>query len=106
MSVIEIRIYEIHQGQRDAFVKLYDEVLLPAQRQFGLEVLGQFISLDDDQTFVWLRRFDNQDERQQKWKEFYGSALWRTQLGPRANPLLEDTSHVIAVQPTPGSAIQ
>jgi hypothetical protein len=106
MSLIEVRIYRIHQGKRDEFVKLYDEFLLPAQREFGLNVLGQFISLDDDQTFVWLRRFDSQEERQRKWDEFYGSDLWRTRLGPRANPLMKDTSNVIVVQPTPGSAIQ
>lgn len=106
MAVIEVRIYTIQQGKRDAFVKLYDEVLLPAQRRFGLDVLGQFISLDDEQTFVWLRRFASQEERQRKWEEFYGSDLWRTQLGPRANPLMTDTSNVIVVQPTPGSAIQ
>ena len=82
MAVIEVRIYTIHQGKREEFVKLYDGVLLPAQRRFGLEVLGQFISLDDDQTFVWLRRFDSQQERQRKWGEFYGSDLWRNQLGP------------------------
>jgi hypothetical protein len=57
---------------------------MPTQRRFGLEVLGQFISVDDDQRFVWLE----------------------DAARPRANPLLEDTSYVIAVQPTPGSAIQ
>jgi NIPSNAP len=106
MAVIEVRIYTIHRGKREEFVKLYDEVLLPAQRQFGIDVLGQFISLDDDQTFVWLRRFGSHEERQRKWDEFYGSDLWRNHLGPRANPLMKDTSNVIAVQPTPGSAIQ
>jgi hypothetical protein len=69
-------------------------------------VLGQFTSLDDEQTFLWLRHFDNQEERQRKWNEFYGSDLWRYQLGPRANPLMKDTSNVIVVQPTPRSAIQ
>lgn len=106
MSVIEVRIYTIHEGKRDEFVKLFDEVLLPAQREFGLDVIGQFISLDDDQTFVWLRRFASREERQRMWEEFYGSELWRQQLGPRANPLMKDSSNVIAVEPTPGSAIQ
>lgn len=106
MSVIEIRIYTIHEGKRDEFVKLYDEVLLPAQRRFGLDVLGQFTALDDDQTFVWLRRFASQEERERKWEEFYGSDLWQLDLGPRANPLMKDWSNVIAVTPTPGSAIQ
>jgi DNA-binding transcriptional ArsR family regulator len=63
-------------------------------------------SLDDAQTFVWLRRFNSQEERQRKWEEFYGSDLWKNTLGPRANPLMYDTSNVIAVEPTPGSAIQ
>ena len=106
MSVIEVRIYTIHEGERDEFVKLFDEILLPAQRKFGLDVIGQFISLDDDRTFVWLRRFVSRQERQRKWGEFYGSKLWRQRLGPRANPLTKDSSNVIAVEPTSGSAIQ
>jgi hypothetical protein len=64
MSVIEVRIYTIHEGRREEFVKLYDRVVLPAQHAFGLNVLGQCTSLDDEQTFVWLRQFDNQEERQ------------------------------------------
>jgi hypothetical protein len=106
MSVIRVRIYTIHQGKRDEFVMLFDEVPLPAQREFGLDAIGLFISLDDDQTFVWLRRFDSQQKRQRRWGEFDGKELWRQQLGPRANPLMKDSSNVIAVQPTPGLAIQ
>jgi len=106
MAVIEVRIYTIHEGKREEFVELYDQVLLPAQREFGLDVLGQFISLDDDQTFVWLRRFDSQEERQRKWDEFYGSDLWKNDLGPRANAMIKDSDNVIAAAPTPGSAIQ
>jgi NIPSNAP len=106
VSVIEVRIYTIQPGRREEFVKLYDEVLLPAQRRFDLDVLGQFIALDDQETFVWLRRFASQAERQRKWEEFYGSDLWHQELGPRANPLIKDSSNVIAVAPTPGSAIQ
>lgn len=78
MSLIEIRTYTIHEGKREEFVKRFDEVLLPAQRQVGLEALGQFIPLDDDQTFVWLRRFDSQEARWRRWDEFYGSDLWET----------------------------
>ena len=106
MAVVEVRIYTVHEGKRDEFVKLYDEVLLPAQQQFGMAVLGQFTAVDDANTFVWLRRYDSQQERQRKWDEFYGSDLWKNDLGPRANTLLKDTDHVIVVEPTPGSAIQ
>ena len=74
MSVIEVRIYTIHEGKREEF--------------------------------VWLRRFDSQEERWRRWDEFYGSDLWRNRLGLRANPLMKDSSNVIAVEPTPGSAIQ
>ncbi|MGH3739073.1 MAG: NIPSNAP family protein [Micromonosporaceae bacterium] len=106
MSVIELRIYTIHEGKRDEFVKLYDEVLLPAQRKYGMNILGQFTSLDDDNTFVWLRRYDSQEERRRKWDEFYGSDLWQKELGPVANALMKDSTNVIAIEPTPGSGIQ
>jgi hypothetical protein len=106
MSVIEVRISTPREGSREEFVTRFNEVLLPAQREFGLDVLGQFISLDDDQTFVWLRRFGSREERRRRWDEFYGSDPWRNQLGPRANPLMKDSSNVIAVEPTPGLAIQ
>jgi hypothetical protein len=55
---------------------------------------------------VRLRRFDSQAERQRKWGEFYGSDLWKNDLGPRANAMIKDSDNVIAVTPTPGSAIQ
>jgi hypothetical protein len=35
MSVIEVRIHTIHQGKRDEFVTRFDEVPLPAQREFA-----------------------------------------------------------------------
>jgi hypothetical protein len=106
MAVIEIGIYKIHAGKRDEFVKLYDEELLPAQREFGFDVVGHFVSLDDEQTFVWLRRFSSREERQRMTDEYYGGDLWRNELCPRALPLIEDYSNVIAVEPAPASAIQ
>jgi NIPSNAP protein len=105
MAVIEVRIYKIHTGRRDEFVKLCDEVLIPAQREYGLDVLGQFASLDDDETYVWIRRFDNQEQRERQLEEFYGRPEWN-ELAVRAAPMVKDASHVLAVEPTPGSALQ
>lgn len=105
MSVSEVRISTIHEGKRHEFVRPFDEVRLPAQREFRLDVIGQFISLDD-QTFVWLRRFDSRQARQRKREEFDGSELWSNRLGLRANSPIKDSSNVIAVEPTPSSAIQ
>jgi hypothetical protein len=105
MSVSEVRISTIHEGKRHEFVRLFDEVLLPAQREFRLDIIGQFISLDD-QTFVWLRRFDSRQARQRKREEFDSSELWSNRLGLRANSPIKDSSNVIAVEPTPSSAIQ
>lgn len=104
--VLEVRIYKIEPGKRDAFVELYDSELLPAQRELGLDVLGQFVSVEDDETFVWLRRFENEEERQLGWERFYGSDLWKNDLGPRANALMVESDNVLLVTPTPGSAIQ
>lgn len=105
MSVSEVRISMIHEGKHHEFVRPFDEVLLPAQREFRLDVIGQFISLDD-QTFVWLRRFDSRQARQRKREEFDGSELWEQPARPTRQLPHKDSSNVIAVEPTPGSAIQ
>ena len=105
MAVIEIRIYTIHEGRRDEFVRLCDEHVIRAQREHGLDVLGQFTAVDDDHTFVWIRRFESAAERDRQLGEFYATDLWK-ELSTTAAPFVKDASNVLTVVPTPGSVLQ
>ena len=104
--VLEVRIYRIAPGRRHEFVDFYDRLALPAQEEAGLDVLGQFVTVEDDDTFVWLRRFESVEAREQAWSDFYNSPAWIEELGPIADELIVDTSRSLLVTPTPASAIQ
>ena len=103
--VLEVRIYRIAPGRRDEFVAFYDRLALPAQQAAGLDVLGQFVSLEDEDTFVWLRRHESVEARERAWEAFYSSPVWIEELAPIADELIVDTSRSLLVAPTPGSAL-
>ncbi len=104
--ILEVRIYKIREGMRDRFVEFFDERALAAQQDVGMRILGQFTSLDDETTFVWLRAFSNEEERTRQKEAFYEGPVWKNELEAEAMSMVEDYSNVILVTPTPGSAIQ
>ena len=105
-GVVEIRTYKLLPGTGAEFHRVVVEEVMPLLDRWGTRVLAFGPSLDDADLYYLLRGYESIEDLQKRQEEFYGSDLWRNQLGPRANPLLQDTSNVIAVQPTPGSAIQ
>ena len=55
----ELRQYKTKPGMRDAWVKTMEEKILPFHASKGVVVSGSFTGRDDDNTYVWLRRFDS-----------------------------------------------
>lgn len=104
--VIELRIYTIKPGRRDAFVRLFEEKGVAPQEAVGMRILGQFVSLEDDRTFVWLRAFPSEEERQRQRDRFYGSRIWKEELEAEFLPMIDDYSNVRLLRPTSGSKLR
>ena len=102
--ILEVRRYEIEPGRRDEFVRLFDEEVAPAMRAHGMNIVGQFVSTEDETTFIYLRAFDGSDQRRQQSEAFYSSPVWLDDLKDRA-VALETGWHVDVVAPTPGSTM-
>lgn len=102
--LVEIRRYEIEPGRRDEFVGFFDEEVVPEMRKVGMRILGQFVSIDDDTVFYYLRAFDNEEQRQAQTMAFYESSVWLDELKDRALGM-ETGWNVAVVTPTPGSDI-
>ena len=103
-GIVEIRIYRIKPGQRDRFIELFEENLRH-QLEHGLRVVGQFRSLDDEDTFVWIRAFENQDERLSLSRIHYFSPHWLNSRRFDVAELLVSTE-VLLVEPTALSLIR
>ena len=104
-GIIEIRMYKIKPGMRDRFVRFFEEKTLAPQAAVGMRILGQFRSLMDDDTFVWIRAFASEEERAQHTAAFYGGELWKETLGPEAISMLASTE-VVLVEPTQRSPMR
>lgn len=105
--LFELRTYECKPGKREEWVKLMEEEIIPFQVSKGMVILGSFIVEQDEHTYVWLRRFVDEAEREQLYAAVYQSDRWRNDISPRVGELLNrETIKVTRLIPTPKSAIQ
>lgn len=103
----ELRQYRTKPGQRDNWVKFMEEEIIPFQISRGMVVLGSFIGQEEDDLFVWIRRFESEEERQQLYQAVYESDHWKNQISPRVPEMIDRERSVITrLQATPKSVIQ
>jgi NIPSNAP len=104
--LFELRQYRVYPGQRDRWVKFMEEVIIPFQVSKGMVVVGSFVADDDPDAYVWIRRFENEQEREQLYKAVYESDHWKNEIAPRVSEMLDRPQMVITrLQPTPRSVI-
>jgi hypothetical protein len=71
--LFELRIYRTRPGQRAAWVRFFEEEIVPYLHAKGIVVVGSFVSEQDEDQFVWMRRFDSEEERVRLYAAFYES---------------------------------
>lgn len=105
--LFELREYHCLPGQRDRWVKFMEEVIIPFQISKGMVVVGSFVGESDDHTYVWIRRFDDEAQREQLYKAVYESDEWKTVITPQVSEMLDRSRNVITrLNPTPKSVIR
>lgn len=99
--VYELRQYKIVKGERDRFMRLFDEAFVDSQEALGMRLYGQFADLDDPDRFVWIRGFDDMAARERTLGDFYFGPVWQARRG-EANPLLVDNDNVLLLRDSTG----
>ncbi len=98
--LVEIQTYKTKPGQREEFIELFQRIIVPA---LGTSVIRQFRSLDDEDTFVWIRVLD-ETKRVGPNDSFFFEREWTTELSDKVSQLL-DTWEIMLLQPTEASMI-
>ena len=93
--IIEMRTYKIEAGKRGEFVKILETKVIAAHQKIGVKILGAFLSVEDDDTFFWMRAFPDQQSREQMRNEFYEGKLWKEELEQKLMPILEKYDVVV-----------
>ena len=105
--LFELRMYHIQPGQRDAYVKWFEEEVIPSQAAKGVVIVGSFVDVQNEDQFVWIRRFESEEARERFNQDYYESELWKTTLEPRVQEFMVwEKMQVIELRPTPMSGIR
>ena len=54
-----------------------DETVIPFQISKGMVIVGRFVGEEEDDLYVWIRRFESEEERQQLYEAVYESEEWK-----------------------------
>lgn len=87
--IIELRTYKTKPGKRDEFLEIFRTKSIPAHAEIGMKILGPFPSIEDDDTFFFMRGFPDLKSREPMKAKFYEGALWKNELEARLMPMLE-----------------
>jgi hypothetical protein len=94
-------------GQKDNWVKLMEEQIIPFQTSKGMAIMGSWVGEEEDDLFIWIRRFDSEVERERLYKEVYESDHWKDTIAPRIGELIDrEKVKVTRMEPTPRSAMK
>ncbi|NBD12559.1 NIPSNAP family protein [Corallococcus silvisoli] len=97
-SVLELRQYTLHPGQRDVLLQLFEQAFIEPQEAVGMHIVGQFRDEDRPDRFVWLRGFRDMASRRDALHAFYGGPAWKAHRDA-ANATMQDSDNVLLLRP-------
>ena len=79
IMLFELRQYQMKPGSKAEWLKLMEEEIIPLQVQKGMVIVGSFVGEEDENIYVWIRRFTDEEERKRLYKDVYESKgrYWR-----------------------------
>ena len=102
----ELRQYRTLPGQRDNWVKFMEEVIIPFQVSKGTVIVGSFVGEQEQDLYVWIRRFESESERERLYEAVYQSDEWLNNVAPKIPEMLDrDKVVVTRIKPTATSVI-
>jgi len=95
LVIIEMRTYKIKPGLRAKFLEILKSKALPEHKKIGMKILGPFLSVEDADTFFWMRAFPDLKSREELRDQFYEGKLWKGELEQKLMPMLEKYDVVV-----------
>jgi len=99
--IIEMRTYKTKSGRRSQFLELFRAKSIPAHAEIGMKILGPFLSIEDPDTFFFMRGFPDLPSREPMKAKFYEGELWKRELENLLMPML-DHYEVVVVEDRDG----
>ena len=107
MAFYELRQYKVKPGKLSEWIKIMEEEIIPFQVSKGMVICGSFGGEEDETVYVWLRRFESEEQRKQLYAAVYETDYWKNEMGPRVPEYLDREQNVVTrIIPTSKSTVQ
>lgn len=93
--IIEMRTYKTKPGRRAAFLETFRRRSIPAHRALGMAISEPLLSVEDPDTFFFMRGFPDLASREPMKARFYESPLWKDELEAVLMPMLAEYTVVV-----------
>jgi len=93
--IIEMRTYKTKPGMRSRFIEIFRSKSIPAHAEIGMKILGPFLSVEDPDTFFFMRGFPDMASHEPMKAKFYEGELWKSELENVLMPMLEKYDVVV-----------
>ena len=104
---LELREYRTKPGQRETWVSFMEDEIIPFQVSKGMVILGSFVGEEEDDLYVWIRRFDSEAERKRLYEAVYDSDHWKNTIAPQIPAMLDrEKIKVTRIASTPKSVMK
>jgi hypothetical protein len=97
--IIEMRTYRTKPGKRAEFLQIFRSRAIPAHRALGMAITDAFLSVEDPDTFFFMRGFPDLESREPMKAGFYESPLWKNELEGIVMPMLDEYKVVVVEGP-------
>ena len=105
--LFELRQYRTRPKKRADWVDFMENEIIPFQISKGMVVVGSFVGEDEEDLYVWIRRFESESDRDRLYKAVYESDQWKEYFAPRIDDFLDRKKNVIKrLEPTAKSIIR
>ena len=94
-SFFELRIYKIFPGKMKEWLDLMEGEIIPFQVSKGMVIHGSFVDDDDDETYIWIRRFSSLKSKEKLYKDVYESKEWLNEMVDKVGELIDRNRTVV-----------
>ena len=108
----ELRIYKVFPGKMKQWIELMENIIIPFQVSEGMVIHGSFKEnsfdrfflrdnerqmekLNNRNLYIWIRRFESLEHKEDLYKKVYESEKWIKDIGPKVNKLIDRNTIVV-----------
>ena len=101
----EIRRETAQPGRGQELAQWMEQQVIPLHQAGGMTVVGSFVDADDPDAFVWIRRFEDAEDRQAIVERVHQDPAFEAEVGARSRELLAGEAVTVRLVPTAGSGL-